>query len=312
MGLKTEAWDILTKDEQMSISLTYVHNKSSWEAGEVMNKAHYKYLEINSRAERFLRMFTDYYETYGELLPWDSPLSKHFREYLTLLILERRSVKDAVEIIGDKHYKRANAREMVIMEEMAKLKTSKKESERALFDLLLEFDRWNNFRILPKKIQQPSAFKRRTKGKELKHLKSLIDFPLFSISKIKERYATTGHKKGYYFVLFSQELPLGYEMIKIKDNKKDIRELSQLGIFLFQDRTQAMELSHLVISYFYPKSRLEGSAVIKGLNFWTPYRKLIAKAINYQQAYNLIPNRRYMEDALVELQLKKKRIFREK
>lgn len=45
---------------------------------------------------------------------------------------------------------------------MKRLKESEDEWDKDTLRLILEFDRWNNFRILPRMLQQPSAFKRRS------------------------------------------------------------------------------------------------------------------------------------------------------
>ena len=44
--MKSKAWQILNKDEKTALMLTFNQKKSSWEAGDIMDKSHYKYLEI--------------------------------------------------------------------------------------------------------------------------------------------------------------------------------------------------------------------------------------------------------------------------
>lgn len=306
-NLNTEAWDILNRDEKMSISLSLGHNKSSWEAGEIVGKSHYKYLEINSRAERFLRMFTEFFEKYGDLIPIPNNMHRDFKDYLIMLIKERRTMKDTLSRIENKDYQFTGSREVTLENAMNNLRHSDLPSERELFDLLLEFDRWNNFRILPRRLQQPSAFKRRNKSRELKHLKSISDLPKYSVNKIKEKFNYTGYKK-LFFTLVSRELTNGFTIITMENTKKNISQVSQLGFFIFRDYLDAQKLGEMINRYLYPLKVTGFSPVVKGLTFWSPYRELIAKSINYSKVYNLVPNRKYVEDALIEQQLKKQRV----
>lgn len=304
--MNKEAWEILLKDEKMAITLSLGHNKSSWESGEILGRAHYKYLEINARAEKFLRMFTDYLNAYGNLPPVPNTMSPNFMDYIRLLLVDRKSMKETIAIIGDINYRKGKNREEIVEESMYNLKHSQLQSERDLYDLIIEFDRWNNFRILPRKLQQPSAFKRRNKSRELKHLKNICNMPAYSIKKIREKYAIENPKrKGYYLPLLSGDISGLIIILKVPQGKRVINELSQLGLFVFHTNEEAIEFSTLVTKYLFPKRRSDHSAVIRGLTFWTPYRRLIKGSVNYSKAYNIIPNRKFMEDAMVELGLRK-------
>ena len=53
------AWMILIEEEQLALTLHYGPEKSTWQAGEIMKKAHYKYLEIKARGEKFLKIFIE-------------------------------------------------------------------------------------------------------------------------------------------------------------------------------------------------------------------------------------------------------------
>lgn len=308
-NLNTEAWDILNRDEKMSISLSLGHNKSSWEAGEIVGKSHYKYLEINARAERFLKMFTEFFEKYGDLIPIPNNMESDFKEYIVMLIKERRAMKDTLSRIENRDYQFTGSREVALENAMNNLRHSSLESEVELFDLLLEFDRWNNFRILPRRLQQPSAFKRRNKSRELKHLKSISDLPKYSVNKIRDKFGYTGYKR-LFFTLVSRELKQGFIVIAMENTKKNISQVSQLGLFIFKDNLEAVKLGEMINQYLYPLRVTGFSPVVKGLTFWGPYRELISKSINYDKVYNLVPNRKYVEDALIEQQLKKKKVKR--
>lgn len=305
-SLNEEAWNILNRDEQLSITLSMGHNKSSWEAGEIMAKSHYKYLEIVARAEKYLRMFTEFLDKHGTIIPEKKPL--HFQDFIKLTILERKMVRPSAEIIGLALYLNSGQRALTLEKHMLELQSSRIPMERELFDIILEFDRWNNFRILPKTLQQPSAFKRRNKTIELRHLKSTVDIPAYSVRKIREKFEVEKHHKGYFLAIMSESLPGGFKVIKVDHKAFTVSQLSRLGFFLFENEFQAIALGNKVIAYLYPNVVIGFSPVLKGLKFWTPYRELIQKSINYNKVYNIIPNRKYFEDALTELDLRRTKI----
>ncbi len=80
-------------------------------------------------------------------------------------MISRLTVRDAITNMSDPSYKVTSFRDKVMDNILYKMQKSTNKGEKDLFDLIIEFDRWNNFRILPKNWQQPSAFKRRNKTK---------------------------------------------------------------------------------------------------------------------------------------------------
>ena len=91
-----KAWNILTDEERLVLNLSAVHGKSSWEIGEIVQKAHFKLLEIQKRCVKFFEMFTTHYETYGVLFPDESVVGKDFREYFQGVIEQRLTPKEAI------------------------------------------------------------------------------------------------------------------------------------------------------------------------------------------------------------------------
>ena len=76
-----------------------------------------------------------------------------------------------------------------ITRNMKLLKMTEDEWDKDVRALILEFDRWNNFRVLPIMLQQPSAFKRRLNKKDKIYIKYLLDrIPEFVLEKLKERF----------------------------------------------------------------------------------------------------------------------------
>jgi hypothetical protein len=302
-----KAWEILREDEKASVTLSLGHNKSSWEAGEIMNKAHYKYLEIMARAEKFLRMFTEYFNEHGGLKPKGSNIPVHFEEYLHCVITNRMTIKDTIDHLEDGRYKVTTSRDRVIGEVMKNLLSSKNTGEVDLANLLLEFDRWNNFRVLPKTLQQPSAFKRRNKTRDLKNLKLLLDIPHFSIKKLYEKYGYTGKGKSLYVPIITNYKGGRYITMQIEYTAVNVNHLSRLGLLVFETFEQSENIAELIANYKNPVDLSRESRVMSGQRFWPRFRVQVVKAINYNIVNNLIPSRKYLEDAYTDLDLRQRK-----
>lgn len=297
------AWDILRDDERTSISLSLGHNKSSWEAGEIMNKAHYKYLEIQARAEKFLKMFTEHFEKYPQLIPNGCRVPLHMQEYLNWVIEKRMSVKDTINYMEDGRYKVTSSRDRLIEEVMRDLMANTKPIYKDLVALILEFDRWNNYRILPYVLQEPSAFKRRNKSRELKHLKNLQGLPNFSIAKLVERYEYTGNSKALYIPLLTEYYGDFYYILKVEHKAIYVNQLSRLGLFIFLKNDEAEEFAELISDYSSRKKSHKDNKVMNGQRFWPKFREQMVKAINHEIINNIIPSRKFLENAYFDMEL---------
>lgn len=302
--MEISAWDILTKEEKTALSLSINHNKSSWEAGEILKKAHYKYLEIHARARHFFKIFTLYLEeTEGEIIPRDSQITWDFQEFILCTIQDRKGYRETLKIIGKESPlgdKKASVRNHYLLEYMNSLKDHKDPLHRGLHDLILEFDRWNNFRILPEVLQEPSAFKRRNKTRLLKHLKNTQNLEPFLIDKIHNRCkAPLSYKrKVCYLPIVNGNNEHGYEVIKVKHKSDIIKYISTcLNLYVFPTQGLADDYGFLVDEYLTSKNR----HCRLGQTFWPKFRVLIKDAINYNQVNNIIPRRVNLEDAIVDL-----------
>ena len=288
-----KAWMILTEEERTALSLQFSYEKSTWQAGEIMGKAHYKYLEIKARAEQYLRMLTEHFTIFKELIPNDlnNTLDPNFQEYIIKIIYTRQTPYTVAAAMKSQEFTNTTFREEIINKEFSKLQKLKSYSASALLNLLLDFDRWNNFRVLPKNLQEPSAFKRRNKNRLKKQLKNLTSINPFVLEKIIERF---GLKKktldAYWYVpLVSQQK---YSILKIDPSiAKNITQINKLGLFIFSNYNQAEEFSELVSKFNInePKNCKEG------LIFWPQYRLLVKIAINYTEIENIIPSRKYLD-----------------
>ena len=306
--INKDAWDILKEDEKTAISLSLGHGKSTWESGEIMNKAHFKYLEIQKRARKFLEIFTQHFEKYGGLFPEDIPFTFAFKEYIGLVVLQRYNISQAVKIMEDPSYRIAKKRSQALIFEIERLKKNNIQEAIDFYGLIMDFDRWNNHRILPSEVQEPSAFKRRNKSRDIKHLKRTTSLPQFSLLKIMERFRYTGKYPKLYTPLISTFFPEKYKIISVKNKSSIVTELSDIGLFIFEEPSKAGQFAKLVAKYF-----LVGERTCKtGQKFWPEFRLMMREAFNHAELENIHKSRKYLDNALFNTDLRKIKKSREK
>lgn len=301
--MKSKAWHILSDDEKSSLTLAFNQKKSSWEAGEIMDKSHYKYLEINARAKFFFKRFTEYYEMTDQLLvPANIQIPLDFRDFIHHVIEDRLNYTKAARKLNKKSPLRTNnskEKTRVLTEYLDILKNQENPMGLELYDLILDFDRWNNFRILPDALQEPSAFKRRNKSRLMKHLKNLKNIDEFHLFKFTKKLSSKKNSgKKLYLPLISENFKEGFKVVKM-DRKKDLVEYisKEFQLYMFKDERTAKDYAILVEEYL----NLENKNVKKGQSFWPSFRKLIQKSYNYNQVHNIIPRRKNLENAFREI-----------
>lgn len=301
--INTDAWEILVEDEKTALTLSLGHGKSTWESGEIMSKAHFKYLEIQKRARKFLEMFTNHFEKYDGLFTEDMPLSFAFKEYLQLTMINRLNISKATKQMDDISYLTASKRNKLIAHELGKLKRGNNVPSSDLYGLIMDFDRWNNFRILPLEMQEPSAFKRRNKSRNKKHLKVITSLPKFSVLKLIEKYSYSGKYPKSYLPIISDCLDNQYKVIPIRKNITIINEITNIGLFIFDKKDLAEHFSKLIADYFLK----EAMNCKTGQKFWPEFRITIKKAINYGDIENIHRSRTYLDKAIFDNDKEKKK-----
>jgi len=298
--MSTKAWDILTEDEKLAITLSVNHKKSTWEAGEIMGKAHYKYLEIQARAKVFFKMFTEYFEkTDGLIIPEGVYMDPDVAEFIRLTIVERLGYRTAIKKMGNTALVINSARERIIEDYMNQLLIDDNPLAIDLYDLVLDFDRWNNFRILPTSVQEPSAFKRRNKTRLIKHLKNLQNLHVYHLDRFVMKFK---HKRGdinsVYLPLVSDSYEQGYKVQKIKGKKHIIEYISKkFTLYIFKDKEDADDYGYLVEGYLNNTDK----NCKHGQVFWPKFRQIIKKADNYGLVNNIIPRRKHLENAFRDI-----------
>lgn len=293
-------WEILSEDEKTSLMLSINFGKSTWQAGEIMKKAHYKYLEIQARANQYFRMYNDYFSATNNLrIPENCILNPYFRDFIIATVFERKTDKEAIQSLGNNPFIIPSAKERIFTEQLEMLANHSDERNRMLYDLIMEYDRWNNSRILPLSLQEPSAFKRRNKARLVKHLKNLASLDPYHIDRFITKFkdVRTG-KKPLYIAVLSSDLDDGYQVIKIA-NKKNIKDYisKHLRLYIFSEHVDADKFGFLVSKYLRDK---EKNCKV-GQKFWPMYRKSIELADNYLDVNNIIPRRKHLEKAMRDL-----------
>lgn len=291
-----KAWSCLTKVEQQSLFLHTSEGKSSWEAGSMMNISHYKYIEIRERSEKFFRMFADFFEKHNSIFRPDCPCERNFQDFIEGVIEHRLKKRDAVVYTGDSTQQLTKVNRKNIIRNMKYLKESEDNWDLDSMRLIFGFDRWNNFRILPSILQQPSAFKRRLNKKDKIYIKYLLGrIPTWVLEKLKERfyYKVKPSKKKWWVALISPDLYTdGYYLLPIRPEEEVLKEMNRFYIYVFDDKEDADTFGYLVTSFYERTAK-----VISGQKFWPEYRYLVQKAINYNAVNNIEFNVKRLDNA---------------
>lgn len=275
-----DAWDCLTKQEQDSLFLNQGQGLSTHRTGEILKMPHYKYLELKARAEKFFKMFSDYFYIHPSLIRPGAPLTEAFKDYLYGSILKRLEKDEAINYAGDSRWvlKEYNTKKVTV--NMERLKQSEDPWDKDLYKLIMEFDRWNSFRILPQLLQAPSPYKRRTNRKYKVYMKYLNRIPDFKIKYLLDVY---WKKNGpvNYIALVSSIFEYGYQLVPISKSKKVTQEITDMKIYIFENQLDAEDFGLQVSRYF------EIGSPRSGIKFWSHFHELIEKAINYKSITNM-------------------------
>lgn len=278
-----KAYNCLTEVEQNSLFLNLSQGLSTWQISEILKLSHYKYLEVKARAEKFFKMFSDYFEKHESLVSPNAPLDTRFIDYLYGSMIHRLPKEEAVLHPGDSSWVLSPIRISAITKNIMRLKESDGEWDKDLYALIMEFDRWNNYRILPRILQAPSAFKRRTTRKDKVYLAYLHRIPEFKIRALVDMYWRAGKPSHRYFASFVSDIfPDGYAVVPIKKEKAIIKELTDTKIYIFENQLDADEFGLMAKQYFIRTTNSKA-----GLQFWKTYREIIARAINFREIKNM-------------------------
>lgn len=292
MKINQKAWGVLSDTEKVIIQLSHIDKKSSWEIGAILNKAHYKTLELKNRADRLLRLFQEYFDTYDDFIPRSIKMHPDVAEYLHLCVMQRKKVKQAYLMIDNPEFRKSFNRERLIDEELRKVKALDTQDSRDFIDMLVEFDRWNNFRVLPYYWQEPSAFRRRNRSSELKILRKAVSIHELTIKKVISDFSYRGSEKVVYVAIIRSEISKCISM-PMRSIPKSIKTLSDMGFYIFRDKGVCDSFVRDINTYFF----MSESPSRKGIRFWKDYAEYIKGMVNYREIQHILAFRRFREDA---------------
>lgn len=283
------AWSMLTKQEQEALMLSLNNGMSTWEAGAIMGLSHYKYLEVRSRSEKLLKLYVQFFEAVGStsLFPPQTVVSERFRDYIEGCMEKRLPKRDAILYSGDSVYWLRSIRWQDVEKNLKLLQNSENPHDKSLFRLILEFDRWNNYRIAPHSYQMPSAYKRRLNKRDKQYINYISSLPPRKINAILDLFQFKPRSKTanpLFIAVISKEVYQieEYEIIKVKNDKNTLSKLSRLSIYAFENEDLADAFGYMVSRY---NEKINSSK--KGLKFWPEYREIIEKAVNYRDINNI-------------------------
>lgn len=290
-----KGWKLLTEEERLALTLSLSMGKSTWQAGEIMGKAHYKYLEIRHRAEYLVKRFTEYFSIYDTIIQDDCICSEEFQEFIRLAIGKRMPIKDIIAKMDNDQMNKPSLRNSLIIRDIERLKKSDGTNDQNLFNLIMDFDRWNNHRILPLEIQEPSAYKRRNKHKNRKLVRLTCNLNPLAIDKIMQVYGVKrrNSQESYLFVPIIK----GTEVIQLIVRESNVKNITNLILFAFKDKKESERFGEIIMEYI----SKDFKHCKDGQLFWPEYRTITKSAINYEQLQNITPSRRYLESAFRDL-----------
>lgn len=290
----------------MAITLSSVHSKSTWEAGEIMGKSHYKYLEIHARGVKFFRLFTEYFTLFDSLVTKDMLGNEEFAKYLELLIIKRKTLKEVITELGDERWANTKYRNSQIDNCLVYLSRKDRPIQAAhLINLIKDFDRWNNFRILPLSLQEPSAFKRRNRHKVKKLLSLNSNLHPLAIQRILKLYELKRNNNNkvklilYLPVIsiFDKKL---IKIVKVASGYRD--EISKIPMFLFNRIEDATDYLNITSAYLFK----ENHSCRDGQIFWPELRYIIKKAVNHDEVMGVNPTRKaFLDNAGIDPEIRK-------
>lgn len=280
-----KAWNHLTELEQMALNLVVVNERSKKEAAIIMNISPYKFTEVYLRARKFFVMFTYHYEKYSELVPGYVMIPKEFRIFLDQLLGHRKKVTDIVKNEYMIDLASAQAREQFWRGLFTQLHI---ESLNEVSEIFREFDRWNNFRILPKNMQLPAAFPRR-RNRSLKKIQQ----GLYAISDLgwdllMQKYGCSDIPPMIFLPVIQSYTFRSYP---IRETTGITGYMSRNRIPIFVKEEDAKTFAELCYDYQLLKKRSTYSA----RKFWANYRIIIKEAYNYEELVGI----KWAEEAIV-------------
>lgn len=268
------AYDYLFEKEQTILSLIVINERSFKEVAAIMDISPYKVKEIYFRAKKFFVMFSEHFEIYDTIFPKSLNFSRTFLKYVEQLLLRKADLMGNPEFRELSMLKVRTRFWVDLIQILESVPINSNPHFAAALNLLMEFDKWNERRILPKAFQKPSGFDRR----RLKVFKKLKD-TITGISDIGLQYIKNKFEnlEGKVFTVIVNSK--GPEIVPFVLNTSSFLYFTKNGLLIFDSRSRATELGTLIFTF----SKLEGKTTHSAYRFWSEYRVLIFYAINIEE-----------------------------
>lgn len=269
---KKQAWEHLTTPERTVLQLCYGHDKTTNEVSIITNTALYKTQEILNRGKKLFIMFSEYYEAFGELMPLDLPIPSPLRLYLLFTLKQRLHRSEALNKVL-RRYPLYNTRAFSpgIQKVLENIST---EGYSEFHELVLEFDRWNNVRILPKHLGRITPYPRR-------QMKTYwpMEEAIISTSEIAYRLMVSKFKQTeppvVWLPLVGSYLPKGIQIIPMKKTPEALAYFADNKYLVFESRELATAMGKICLD----RSFLGTPTRSESFRFWPKFRDLAKEAI---------------------------------
>ena len=268
------SYEYLSEKEQTILSLIVINERSFKEVAAIMDISPYKVKEIYFRAKKFFVMFSEHFAIYDTVFPKSISFSITFLKYANQVLLRKADLMGNPEFIDLSILKVRTKFWVDLIQILESVPINSNPHYAAALELLLEFDKWNERRILPKAFQRPSGFDRR----RLKVFKKLKD-TITGISDIGLQYIKNKFEnpEGKVFIVIVNEK--GAEIIPFVLNTSSFLYFTKNGLLIFDSKSRATELGTLIFTF----SKMEGKTTHGAYRFWSEYRVLIFYAINIEE-----------------------------
>jgi hypothetical protein len=291
-----KAWMNLTEKERTALQLTLSFDKSPLEAAVIMNIYPYKFNELLARGKTFFFMFSSYYEFNQNLITEDMVIDSDLKKYLEALIVNRYTVKKASLVSPDFGVMEYSSKALIIGEFLEYLREY---DFMDLYNLILEFDRWNAFRVLPKKYQKPSPFRRRQNRIYKKIAQKITQLTELSYFLLKEQYSRSKPPLMFLPLVSSYE-PCGYSILEIPLNNNNKKWMGKNHLPCFKDKDAAYGMAMLLKDY----NDLRNKSSYMARKFWPNFKVILNKAVNLYDVLDIKDFQTALEDMSLNKQIK--------
>lgn len=273
---QNKAWVHLTSDEKASLTLITVNERSKKEAAIILNKSYYKFTEMYSRARKLFIMFAGYYEKYPELIPDGVALDERGKLFISLLIKVRKKPSEVWSVPSMDIFAAYRQRDKVWDEFYLGLDKGNKQHT-DFWEIIQEFDRWNTFRILPKRFRKPSAYVRRGNLPYKDAISAMKGNSEIVHGILISRFKSSGPPWVYIPRIPNDSDDFGVDRVTLSKPSQDF--FTKHKILMFEEQDKAKAFAELLYDYYNLKKKTPYSAHA----FWARVRLAFQDSINYKE-----------------------------